>query len=119
MISHNLALIGQNCHRILITYAGRIVEEVASDELSHAYHPYTRALLGAVPDMSQPLDQPLTQISGASPDIHARPSGCAFHPRCPLAEEICRNEVPPLESRGGMRRVACWVANRELAAASQ
>jgi len=114
MISHNLALIGQNCHRILITYAGRIVEELPNDRLSEAYHPYTRALLGAVPDMSQRLDAPLTQIPGASPDVHARPAGCAFHPRCSLAEDVCRTDVPPLVDREGVRKVACWVANRKL-----
>ena len=114
MISHNLALIGQNCHRILITYAGRIVEELPADDLSDAHHPYTRGLVGSVPDMSQPLNLPLTQIPGSVPDIHARPSGCAFHPRCPLAEPICGSEVPPLLGRNGRRRVACWVANSDL-----
>jgi oligopeptide/dipeptide ABC transporter ATP-binding protein len=112
LISHNLDLVGQNCDRILVMYAGRIVEELSREALSQPLHPYTQALLGALPDISESPDQPLVSIGGQVPDISNRPSGCAFHPRCPMAVERCTTEVPPLLPRRG-GAVACWVANKD------
>jgi oligopeptide/dipeptide ABC transporter ATP-binding protein len=112
LISHNLGLISQNCDRVLVMYAGRVVEEIAADRLTTAAkHPYTQALLGAVPDMSHPREQPLASIPGQMPDARSVPPGCAFHPRCPLAVDRCRTERPPLKLNAVQHRVACWVAN--------
>jgi peptide/nickel transport system permease protein len=111
LISHNLGLISQNCDRVLVMYAGRVVEEVAANRLTEAEHPYTRALLGAVPDMAHPREQPLVSIPGQMPDARSAPSGCAYHPRCPLAVPRCAEQRPPLQLKGGRHRVACWVAN--------
>jgi oligopeptide/dipeptide ABC transporter ATP-binding protein len=121
LISHNLALVSQNCHRILVMYAGRIVEDLDVDHLSGSpLHPYTRALLGAVPVLGQPRSRSLTTIPGEAPEITSPPPGCPFHPRCPLAVERCQTELPPLltrsEERG--RRVACHVANADLVGAA-
>ena len=114
-ISHNLALVRQTCHRVIVMYAGRIVEELPSDRLLvDTLHPYTRALIAAVPDLLRSLDEPLAYIPGSAPDLADVPSGCPFHPRCPLAVEKCRTQRPPLESRGPHRRVACWVANEDV-----
>jgi oligopeptide/dipeptide ABC transporter ATP-binding protein len=111
LISHNLALVAQNCHRILVMYAGRIVEDLDQRELlTDPRHPYTRALLGALPTIGRSRDEPLTYIPGEIPDLAAPPPGCPFHPRCPLAVDRCRAERPPLVAREGGRRVACWVA---------
>jgi peptide/nickel transport system permease protein len=115
LISHNLALVRQSCSRVLVMYAGRIVEDLPSDSLlTDALHPYTRALLAAVPDLDRPRELSLAAIRGQPPDLRARPSGCPFHPRCPLAEDRCREQLPPLEAWPEGRRVACWRAGVEV-----
>jgi oligopeptide/dipeptide ABC transporter ATP-binding protein len=117
LISHNLALVSQNCDRVLVMYAGRIVEDMSAEQLvANPLHPYTRALLSAVPQIDRPRDQPLAYIPGDAPDISDPPPGCPFHPRCPLAQAVCRSERPPLVTRDQGRRVACHVANAEAAA---
>jgi oligopeptide/dipeptide ABC transporter ATP-binding protein len=113
-ISHNLGLVAQNCHRVIVMYAGRVVEELTAEQLQERpLHPYTRALLSAVPDMTQPRDQALMTIPGQIPDVTALPRGCPYHPRCPLAEDVCSTDRPPLQARSEPGHpVACWVANR-------
>ncbi len=116
LISHNIGLISQNCHRILVMYAGRIIEEGTTEELTrHPLHPYTRALMAAVPDIEGSREVPLEFIPGTMPDLASLPGGCSFHPRCPLAEDQCRMSAPPLRPRSEGRGVACWVANRDTA----
>jgi oligopeptide/dipeptide ABC transporter ATP-binding protein len=118
LISHDVTVVRQVCDRVLVMYAGRIVEDLpAADLLSTARHPYTRALIGAVPDMHTDLDRPLTVIPGRAPDPAQVPAGCAYAPRCPLADERCRTEEPPLESDAA-RRVACWHAGEQLTPAA-
>jgi peptide/nickel transport system permease protein len=115
LISHNLALIRQSCHSVLVMYAGRIVEEIPSSRLLiDPRHPYTRALIAAVPDLTRPPDKPLAYIPGSAPELSDLPAGCPFHPRCPLAVDKCRTIRPPLVQRGADRRVACWVANEDV-----
>ena len=115
LISHNLGLVSQNCERVLVMYAGRVVEDLTISQLAAgARHPYTRALLSAVPDMTRPRSEALATIPGQAPDMAALPSGCPFHPRCPLAVDRCRAERPPLRLREAGQRVACWVANEDL-----
>jgi oligopeptide/dipeptide ABC transporter ATP-binding protein len=114
LISHNLGLVKQNCSRVLVMYAGRIVEDMPTDRLLvDPLHPYTRALLAAVPDISRPRRQSLAFIPGEAPDPSSPPSGCPFHPRCPAVKERCLVESPPLLTRSNGRRVACWVANED------
>jgi oligopeptide/dipeptide ABC transporter ATP-binding protein len=115
LISHNLALVRQSCSRVLVMYAGRIVEDLPSDRLlTGALHPYTRALLAAVPDLDTQRGRSLAAIRGQPPDLRDRPGGCPFHPRCPLAEDRCREQLPPLETWPEGRRVACWRAGVEV-----
>lgn len=112
LISHDLALVSQNCDRVLVMYAGRIVEELAAASLVRAAkHPYTRALLGVAPEIGHGRDEPLLVIEGAPPALDALPNGCSFHPRCPLAVDLCREVVPPMVARADGHRVACHVAN--------
>ena len=79
LISHDVAVVGQVCDRVLVMYAGRIVEDLPAAELATgARHPYTRALVAAVPDMQTDLDQPLAVIPGRPVDPANVPVGCAF-----------------------------------------
>lgn len=115
LISHNLGLVSQNCHKVLVMYGGRVVEELTTQQLlTKPLHPYTAALLATVPDMSRPPDASLESIPGQAPDLAALPPGCPYHPRCPLAQDRCRMERPPLLLRPDGHRVACWVANQDL-----
>jgi peptide/nickel transport system permease protein len=113
LISHNLGLVKENCDRVLVMYAGKIVEDIAASQLDSPQHPYTRLLLGAVPDVTRPRDEPLIDIPGQVPDPEARIVGCSFRERCPSAIAQCATETPPLEPLEDGSRVACWVAIRE------
>jgi oligopeptide/dipeptide ABC transporter ATP-binding protein len=101
-------------------YAGRVVEDLpAADLAGRARHPYTRALVAAVPDMETDLDRPLAVVPGRPVDPADVPPGCAFAPRCPLADDRCRREDPPLVEEADGRRVACWHAGEPLALSEQ
>jgi len=104
LISHDLAVVGQLCSRVLVMYAGVIVEDLTVERLrAGPAHPYTRALLASVPDMAADRSQPLATIPGRMPSPAERLPGCAFAPRCPLADSRCHASPPPLEN--GVR---CW-----------
>ena len=107
LITHDLGVLSAVADRVSIFYAGRVVESGGrADVLQHPRHPYTRALLEALPHPELARDQPLVAIPGAPPHPGAIPSGCAFHPRCAFAVESCRTEVPPLAPTGD-RLLAC------------
>jgi peptide/nickel transport system ATP-binding protein len=93
-ISHNLAVVSQVADRVGVMYFGRIVELAPATQIfTRPRHPYTRMLLDAVPDLAM-SGKPRTPVAGEVPNPLAPPSGCAFHPRCPHANERCRTEVP-------------------------
>ena len=115
LISHDVTVVGEVCDRVLVMYAGKIVEDLpAADLASAARHPYTRALVAAVPDMDTDLDEPLAVIPGRPVDPADVPAGCAYAARCPLATDRCRAEEPPLEADAAGRRVACWHAGEPV-----
>jgi peptide/nickel transport system ATP-binding protein/peptide/nickel transport system permease protein len=116
LISHDVAVVGEVCDRVLVMYAGRIVEDLlAADLADSARHPYTRALVDAVPDMTTDLTEPLATIPGRPVDPADVPPGCAYAARCPLADARCRAVDPELT--GDMtHRVACWHAGEPLPA---
>ena len=115
-ISHDVSVVREVCDRVVVMYAGRIVEELPVADLADpersdsggAQHPYTRALLAAVPDMTTDLDQPLATIPGQPVGPAAQPPGCAYAARCPLASARCRTEEPQLVTDERGRSVACW-----------
>ena len=107
LITHNLGLVAGRMDTVNVMYAGEIVESGPVEEvLSHPRHPYTQGLLKAVPALDAPMDAPLADIPGTVPPPNAWPPGCAFHPRCPFATEICSRTTPP-ERRAGAVRFAC------------
>ncbi|MGA0541309.1 ABC transporter ATP-binding protein [Neotabrizicola sp. VNH66] len=110
-IAHDLAIVRHISHRVAIMYAGRLVEVAPREDVySRPIHPYTRALLSAVPVADPKVQRTRRRIvhPGESVDIANPPTGCRFHPRCPLATEQCRNAEPPLLRREGARFAACW-----------
>jgi oligopeptide/dipeptide ABC transporter ATP-binding protein len=109
LISHDIAVVSQTCDRVLVMYAGRIVEDLPASSLhTAAQHPYTRALLDVVPEIDADRTAPLKMIPGRPPAPGAFPAGCAFADRCPLATAVCRERDPELEPAADGHRVACW-----------
>ena len=116
LISHDVTVVGQVCDRVMVMYAGRIVEDLPAAELATAArHPYTRALVATVPGMHTDLRRPLAVIPGRPVLPGHVPPGCAFAPRCPLADAHCTREDPALVADDAGRRVACWHAGEPIA----
>ncbi|WP_242442145.1 dipeptide/oligopeptide/nickel ABC transporter permease/ATP-binding protein [Streptomyces sp. CB02460] len=108
-ISHDVALVTEFCERVLVMYAGTLVEALPVGRLATgARHPYTRQLVASVPDLTADRDRPLPTIEGGPPDPLALPSGCAFEARCPRRRDRCAEQAPPLDDLGTGHRVACW-----------
>lgn len=109
LISHDISVVASLCHRVLVMYAGRIVEELlVKDLLQRAAHPYTVALLAAIPDMGVVRGEPLSSIPGRPPDLDKLSAGCPFAPRCSRADATCEAELPPLRELRAGQRAACW-----------
>lgn len=116
-ISHDLAVVGFMCRRILVMYLGRIVEEASAQRLfAGAAHPYSQALLAAMPAgerdwaRGRGLDAPPPLLRGEPPSPLDPPAGCRFHPRCPRARDICRREEPPWKALAPDWRARCHFA---------
>ncbi|MEV6887211.1 ABC transporter ATP-binding protein [Streptomyces sp. NPDC051135] len=109
MISHDLAVLADTCDRLAVMYAGRVVEEGPARQVyDDARHPYGRALSGAFPRIGDPASRFAPRgLPGDPPDPAAVPSGCAFHPRCPVALDLCATEDQALRKAGARRRAAC------------
>jgi oligopeptide/dipeptide ABC transporter ATP-binding protein len=111
LITHDLAVVAETCERVLVMYAGRLVEEAPVATLfASPAHPYTRGLLAAVPRLGKPAKRGcLATIPGQVPDPSRRPAGCAFHPRCPDVMERCSAGVPAIFPVGAGQRAACFL----------
>jgi oligopeptide/dipeptide ABC transporter ATP-binding protein len=106
-IAHDLAVVRAVSTRIAVMYAGTIVETAPKSQLySDPQHPYSKALLDAVPRADPAFVRPPV-VAGEVPSLLDPPPGCSFHPRCGLAMERCRTEVPRLRESGPQRSVAC------------
>jgi oligopeptide transport system ATP-binding protein len=110
LITHNLGVVAGMCERVMVMYAGRIVESgPTADVFAHPKHPYTWSLLRSIPRLDADSHEPLKPIEGLPPDLMSLPSGCAFHPRCPFKVERCTREIPELNRVGDTQLAACWV----------
>ncbi|KLN47510.1 peptide ABC transporter ATP-binding protein [Providencia rettgeri] len=106
LITHDLALVAEAAHHIIVMYAGQVVESAkASDIFKHPRHPYTQALLRALPEFATNKSR-LASLPGVVPGKYDRPTGCLLNPRCPYATEKCRQEEPMLQTVGD-RQVKC------------
>jgi peptide/nickel transport system ATP-binding protein len=119
LITHDLGIVAELAQRVVVMYAGAVVEEAAVPDLfQRPRHPYTAGLLRSVPRLDAG-DQALRPIAGSVPDALHLPGGCRFHPRCPFAIPRCEAEEPPLAARGAdaaappPHRAACWVTEAQ------
>lgn len=108
-ISHDLSVIEHTCNRIAVMYLGKIVEIADRDELfKNPQHPYTQALIGAIPRVGQGKKKMKKSLGGEVPSPINPPSGCAFHPRCPYKMDVCSKDTPLLEGTATHQK-ACWL----------
>ena len=113
MITHDLGVVAEVTDEIAVMYAGRIVEHASTRDLFAApQHPYTWGLLRSIPRLDSPRDEELIPIEGRPPSLITRPTGCAFHPRCPFVREAHKRIDPQLEPVAGKadHEVACLLA---------
>lgn len=114
LISHDMGLVAETCDRVAIMYAGRIVEEAASEQIfGHPLHPYTAGLLNSIPRLrstrTAAKEKKLRTIPGVVPNLIDLPQGCAFQPRCPKALSLCRAKDPVLQQAAPGHSVRCWL----------
>jgi oligopeptide/dipeptide ABC transporter ATP-binding protein len=113
LVSHDLGIISQMCHRVIVMYAGRIVEAAPMVQIFHApAHPYTRGLMACIPQLEEASTR-LGSIAGVMPGLRDIPPGCSFHPRCPIAEARCAVETPVLRPLRRAHSAACHLARAE------
>jgi oligopeptide transport system ATP-binding protein len=109
-ITHDLGVVAEIAQRVLVMYAGFIVEEAAVDDIfEDPRHPYTQALLAALPRVDQRRDKRLRSIPGAPPNLLVEPVGCPFASRCEMVIDRCRMEMPPLIQVSTNHQAACWI----------
>jgi oligopeptide/dipeptide ABC transporter ATP-binding protein len=107
LITHDLGVIAEMCERVVVMYAGKVMEVGETEALlTDPKHPYTAALLESLPRLGEEKDR-LQVIPGSVPSAVTPPPGCRFHPRCALAEEVCRRDLPGVVQLGDGRQVAC------------
>lgn len=108
LITHDLAVVAEMAHRVIVMYAGQIMEEApVTDLFAEPLHPYTHGLLRSIPKLKGDKGR-LYVIEGSVPDLSQLPQGCSFHPRCPVAGARCRSKRPDLMALNNGRRVSCW-----------
>jgi peptide/nickel transport system ATP-binding protein len=124
LITHDLGIVAETAHRVIVMYAGRKVEEAGVEALfAHPLHPYTRGLMASIPRLSPMPGEThqsrgrLQEIPGMVPALTDLPQGCAFAPRCPFAVERCRNEYPPYQEKRPGHWAACWRSDELFGAA--
>lgn len=110
LITHDLGVVAEFCDRVIVMYAGKVVESGPADGvLSEPGHPYTAGLLRSIPSIKD-RHRPIETIPGIVPELHELPNGCRFRSRCPLADTRCAEEEPPLMNISDDHQVGCWRA---------
>src|SRR5215510_3082550 len=110
LITHNLGVVAGMCERLIVMYAGKIVESgPTADVFANPKHPYTWSLLRSIPRLDAERHEPLKPIEGLPPNLVDLPVGCSFHPRCAFRVEKCSRDVPALLQVGDTQRASCWV----------
>ena len=108
LITHDLGVVARYADRVVVMYAGRVVESAPARELyAHPHHPYTRGLMASVPRLDGDTGKRLVPIEGQPPNLAMLPPGCAFAPRCSFVSEACRRIRPPLRDIGAQHQAAC------------
>jgi oligopeptide/dipeptide ABC transporter ATP-binding protein len=120
LITHNLAVVASLCTRVIVMYAGRIVEQGPTRQIfKNPQHPYTWSLLRSIPRLDVMRHEKLLNIAGMPPDMSNPPPGCKFHPRCRFRVDRCLHEEPPLEEVDPNHEARCWVLMRNALAAAE
>ncbi|RJS59349.1 ABC transporter ATP-binding protein [Bacillus sp. PK3_68] len=110
-ITHDLGVVAEICTRVIVMYLGQIVEEADVDSLfSKPLHPYTKGLMQSVPQLDGDRTQELHVIKGMVPTLNNIPQGCRFAPRCPYADQLCKEKMPELKLYQNNQKVRCWHA---------
>jgi oligopeptide/dipeptide ABC transporter ATP-binding protein len=120
LITHNLSVVASLCQRVMVMYAGRIVEEGPTRAIfKNPQHPYTWSLLRSIPRADERSHEKLMSIAGLPPDLSNPPPGCKFHPRCRFRIERCFTEEPELDEVGQGQRARCWVQMQNVPASDK
>lgn len=116
-ITHDLGVVAETCQRVIVMYAGRIVEQATVIDLfARPTHPYTQCLMRSVPDPRHGRRRRLPEIPGIVPSLHEPIIGCSFAPRCPFAIGICREKTPTMRDVGPGHAAACWRSEEVMGA---
>ncbi|RWG76377.1 MAG: ABC transporter ATP-binding protein [Mesorhizobium sp.] len=116
-ITHDLGVVAETCQRVIVMYAGRIVEQAnVIDLFARPAHPYTQGLMRSVPDRRRGRQRRLPEIPGIVPSLCEPIVGCSFAPRCPFAIDTCRDKTPALRDVGSSHAAACWRAEEVMGA---
>jgi peptide/nickel transport system ATP-binding protein len=114
LITHDLGIVAEMADRVLVMYAGQVVEEADVFTLfEKPLHPYTQGLIQSIPHLDHPLEQRLHAIPGTVPELAKMPQGCRFHDRCANATELCRGQAPPLAEVEAGHKVRCWLTHEQ------
>jgi peptide/nickel transport system ATP-binding protein len=116
LITHDLGVVAETCQRVIVMYAGRVVESAGVFDLfDRPLHPYTRGLMASIPRVGSERKERLSEIPGIVPSLREPIVGCAFAPRCPMAVDRCRADEPELRDQGGAHLASCWRAGEAMA----
>ncbi|WP_163102105.1 ABC transporter ATP-binding protein [Peribacillus alkalitolerans] len=112
LITHDLGVVASLCSRIIVMYAGQIMEEGTAEEIFYdSKHPYTKALLNSIPKLNEVEKQRLRPIKGTAPSLTDQPKGCPFASRCEFSFNKCFSEDPSYQAFSSTQRSKCWIAN--------
>ncbi|RBP69992.1 oligopeptide transport system ATP-binding protein [Alkalibaculum bacchi] len=110
LITHDLGVVADMSDRVVVMYAGQIVEQGLTDEIfKNTSHPYTKKLLASVPSLDMNKDEALLSIDGTPPDLYIPPKGCAFYDRCDYAMKVCKDHMPQFTEHSSTHSSRCWL----------